>query len=168
MLDMTVKNRCKRRCCGERYDIVLIGADLIDRTAAISNKVGSLPTILTARYIAPQAKIAALLRKRRYYSSRPPGQEENDPQEVRQAWEELSTPLLEGPYCRVNVQNAYFEQVLSDLINCCINEDGVTDPMGISRHAKEVSRKADQYFTNLLRTKSASIKSESAKSKHGA
>ncbi|RGP65971.1 hypothetical protein FLONG3_8995 [Fusarium longipes] len=130
-------------------DIVLIGADLIDRTAAVSNKAGTLPTILTVRYTAPQAKIVALSEKEKVLPLSPPYQEENEPREVTQAWGELSTSLLQSPYCRVNIENVYFEWVPSDLINYYITEDGVTDSVGISRYAEEVANKADQYFTNL-------------------
>jgi translation initiation factor 2B subunit (eIF-2B alpha/beta/delta family) len=149
MLDVTVHTDASVAVAARGIDIVLIGADLIDRTAAVSNKVGSLPTILTARYIAPQAKIVALSEKEKVLPFSPPGSEENEPQEVTQAWGELSASLLKSPHCRVNIKNVYFEWVPSDLINHYITEDGVTDSVGISRYAEEVAKKADQYFTNL-------------------
>jgi translation initiation factor 2B subunit (eIF-2B alpha/beta/delta family) len=63
MLDLKVHTDTSVGVVARGIDIVLIRTDLIDRTAAVSNKVGSLPTILTARYIAPQAKIVALSEK---------------------------------------------------------------------------------------------------------
>ncbi|KAF4451754.1 putative transcriptional regulatory protein C3C7.04 [Fusarium austroafricanum] len=133
-------------------DIVLIGADLIDKTAAVSNKVGSLPAVLTAKYISPRAKIVTLAEKEKVLPFAPPGQEDNDPHEVMQAWGDLSSalqPLQEGPHPQVNVKNVYFEWVSPDLIDYYITEDGVTDREVISDYAQRVGNRADQYFTNL-------------------
>ncbi|KAL9569641.1 hypothetical protein ACKAV7_006271 [Fusarium commune] len=130
-------------------DIVLIGADLIDKTAAVSNKVGSLPAVLTAKYISPKAKIVVLSEKEKVLPFAPPGQEENDSWEVMQAWGDFSSAVREVPHSLVTVKNVYFEWVSPDLIDHYINEDGVTGRAGISNYAQEVKKKADQYFTNL-------------------
>ncbi|KAM0236536.1 hypothetical protein ACHAPO_005168 [Fusarium lateritium] len=84
MLDLNVHTDASVGVVARGIDIVLNGADLIDRTAAVSNKVGSLPTILIARYIAPQAKVVALSEKEKVLPFSPLGQEENDLQEVTQ------------------------------------------------------------------------------------
>ncbi|KAJ9419431.1 hypothetical protein FOXG_07179 [Fusarium oxysporum f. sp. lycopersici 4287] len=130
-------------------DVVLIGADLIDKTAAVSNKVGSLPTVLTAKYVSPKAKIVALSEKEKVLPFAPPGQEENDPCELMQAWGDLSSAVKGVPHSQVTVKNVYFEWVPSDLIDHYITEDGVTGCEGILNYAQEVGKKADQYFTNL-------------------
>ncbi|KAH7189206.1 uncharacterized protein B0J16DRAFT_110317 [Fusarium flagelliforme] len=148
-LEVTVHTDASVGVAARGIDAVLIGADLIDGTAAVSNKVGSLPTILTAKYAAPQAKIVALSEKEKVLPYPPPEQEENDPSEVTQAWTGLSADLLDAPHSQVNVKNVYFEWVPSDLIDHYITEDGVTDAVGISRYAEDVAKKADQYFTNL-------------------
>ncbi|RBR14034.1 hypothetical protein FVER53590_04291 [Fusarium verticillioides] len=130
-------------------DIVLIGADLIDRTAAVSNKVGSLPAVLTAKYVSQKAKIIVLSEKEKVLPFAPPGQEENDACEVMQAWGDFSSAVREVPHSLVTVKNVYFEWVSPDLIDHYITEDGVTGRAGISSYAQEVEKKADQYFTNL-------------------
>ncbi|KAI3582645.1 hypothetical protein IWW34DRAFT_803376 [Fusarium oxysporum f. sp. albedinis] len=130
-------------------DIVLIGADLIDKTAAVSNKVGSLPVVLTAKYMSPKAKIVILSEKEKVLPFAPPGQEENDSCEVMQAWGDLSSAVREVPHSLVTVKNVYFEWVSPDLIDHYITEDGVTGRAGMSNYAQEVEKKADQYFTNL-------------------
>ncbi|KNB04268.1 hypothetical protein FOXG_06446 [Fusarium oxysporum f. sp. lycopersici 4287] len=130
-------------------DIVLIGADLIDKTAAVSNKVGSLPVVLTAKYVSPKAKIVILSEKEKVLPFAPPGQEENDSCEVMQAWGDLSSAVREVPHSLVTVKNVYFEWVSPDLIDHYITEDGVTGRAGMSNYAQEVEKKADQYFTNL-------------------
>ncbi|KAF5614710.1 translation initiation factor eIF-2B subunit family [Fusarium tjaetaba] len=130
-------------------DIVLIGADLIDKTAAVSNKVGSLPAVLTAKYVSQKAKIIVLSEKEKVLPFAPPGQEENDACEVMQAWGDFSSAVREVPHSLVTVKNVYFEWVSPDLIDHYITEDGVTGRAGISNYAQEVEKKADQYFTNL-------------------
>ncbi|QKD52865.2 uncharacterized protein FOBCDRAFT_238926 [Fusarium oxysporum Fo47] len=130
-------------------DIVLIGADLIDKTAAVSNKVGSLPVVLTAKYMSPKAKIVILSEKEKVLPFAPPGQEENDSCEVMQAWGDLSSAVRAVPHSLVTVKNVYFEWVSPDLIDHYITEDGVTGRAGMSNYAQEVEKKADQYFTNL-------------------
>ncbi|KAF4961288.1 hypothetical protein FGADI_306 [Fusarium gaditjirri] len=130
-------------------DIVLIGADLIDKTAAVSNKVGSLPAVLTTKYVSPKAKIVVLSEKEKVLPFAPPGQEANDSCEVMQAWGNLSSAVRDVPHSLVTVKNVYFEWVSPDLIDHYITEDGVTGRAGISNYAQEVEKKADQYFTNL-------------------
>ena len=95
-LEVTVYTDASVGVAARGIDIVLIGADLTDGIAAVSNKVGSLPTILTAKYAAPQAKIVVLLEKEKVLPFPPPEQEENDPSEVTQAWRGLSADL-DGP-----------------------------------------------------------------------
>lgn len=73
MLDLTVHTDASVGVAARGIDIVLIGADLIDKTAAVSNKVSSLSTILTARYIAPQGKFVALSKKEKALPFSPPG-----------------------------------------------------------------------------------------------
>lgn len=66
-------------------DIVLIGANPISRPAVVSNKNGSLPAALTAKYVAPGVKNIIVSEKEKVLSFFPPGQGENNPQEVTQA-----------------------------------------------------------------------------------
>ncbi|KAF5227566.1 hypothetical protein FAUST_11690 [Fusarium austroamericanum] len=104
MLDLTVHTDVSVGVAARSIDIMLIRADLIDKTAAVSNKVSSLSTILTAKYIAPQGKFVALSKKEKALPFSPPGQEETHPQEVTQAWGKHSAPL-KGPHRQVNVNN---------------------------------------------------------------
>ncbi|KAM0195191.1 hypothetical protein ACHAPA_000945 [Fusarium lateritium] len=128
---------------------VLIGANLISRTAAVSNKVDSLPAALTAKHVSPEMKVVILSEKENVLSFLPLGQEENSPQEVMQAWGELSSSLKESPHSQVNVKNVCFEWVSPNLIDHFITEDGDTDSRTIWEHAERVGQKAGQYFANL-------------------
>lgn len=74
-------------------DVVVIGADRIASTGAVSNKTGSLPTILSARYAASSAghpvKVIVLGESEKVA---PPGSpeehvvEDNDPEQIIRAW----------------------------------------------------------------------------------
>ncbi|KAF4989270.1 hypothetical protein FGRMN_9236 [Fusarium graminum] len=129
-------------------DIVLIGADLIGRTGAVSNEVSSLPAVLTAKYASLAVTVATVAEKANVMPFLVWGQEENSPQDEMQAWGELSSSVKEGPHPQIKVQNIYFEWVSSDLINHFIAEDGVTDSEGISGYAEGIEQKPGQYFAN--------------------
>jgi translation initiation factor 2B subunit (eIF-2B alpha/beta/delta family) len=149
LASLTVHTDASVGVAAQGVDIVLIGANLISRTAAVSNKVGSLPAILTAKYVTPRVKVVILSEKEKVLPFLPPGQKENNPQEVIQAWGELSSTLKESPHSQVNIKNVCFEWVSSDLIDHLITEDGDTDSKAIWEYAEQVGQKTDQYFANL-------------------
>ncbi|KAI8680274.1 Nudix hydrolase domain-containing protein [Fusarium keratoplasticum] len=130
-------------------DVVLIGADLIDKTANVSNKTGSLPAVLTAKHVSPKSKIVVLSEKEKVLPFNPPGQEENDPCEVTQAWDGLTPSTTKGPNTHIDVKNIYFEWIPSSLIDHYVTEDGIATSEGISGWAGEVHKRADQFFTDL-------------------
>ncbi|QPC78707.1 hypothetical protein HYE68_009459 [Fusarium pseudograminearum] len=139
MLDLTVHTDASVGVAARGIDIVLIGADLIDKSAAVSNKISLLSTILTARYIAPQGKFVALSKKEKALPFSPPGHEETGHQEVTQVWGKHSASL-KSPRRQVNVKNVYFEWVPADLIDHYINKYGVADSVGIARYARKLQR----------------------------
>ncbi|RSL57357.1 hypothetical protein CEP54_008343 [Fusarium duplospermum] len=131
-------------------DVVLIGADLIDKTANVSNKTGSLPAVLTANHVSPKSKIVVLSEKEKVLPFNPPGQEENDPCEVMQAWGGLTPSTTKGPNtAHIEVKNIYFEWIPSSLIDHYVTEDGIATSEGISEWAGEVHKRAGQFFTDL-------------------
>ena len=82
--------------------IVLIGADRISSSGAVLNKMGSLPAILTAKFLNPDVKVVVLgetgkiappsgpvVGGREESDGVPPSdsEEENDPTQVTRAWE---------------------------------------------------------------------------------
>ncbi|KAG8350674.1 hypothetical protein FVEN_g11117 [Fusarium venenatum] len=97
MLDLKVHTDASVGIVARGIDIVLTGANLIDRTAAVSNKVGSLPTILTARYIAPQAKVVALSEKEKLFPFSPPGQGRMTFKRLRKLGKSSQHPSFRAP-----------------------------------------------------------------------
>lgn len=71
-------------------DVLVIGADRIAESGAVSNKTGSLPAVLSARHVSPRAKIVILSESEKVA---PPGAtsshivEENDPAQLARAWQ---------------------------------------------------------------------------------
>lgn len=130
-------------------DVVIIGADLLDGDGNVCNKTGSLPAVLSARHISPNARVIVLSEKEKILPFEHPEQEENDPQEVFDAWERFAPSLKTKSAAQVNVRNVYFEWVTSDLIDDYVTEDGVVSAEGIAECAQDVSRKADRFFGAL-------------------
>jgi hypothetical protein len=130
-------------------DIVLIGANLTSRTAAVSNKDCSLPAVLTAKYVAPGVKIVILYKKEKVLSFFPHARERTIHRRLRKLRGSLARLLRRAPHSQVNVKNVCFEWVSSDLINHFITEDGDADSKAIWEYAEQAGQKTGQYFTNL-------------------
>ncbi|KAK5996499.1 hypothetical protein PT974_01834 [Cladobotryum mycophilum] len=129
-------------------DMVLIGADTIDRAGNVCNKTGSLPAILTAAHISPRAKTVVLSELDKMLPfDEPPAEEENDVQEMTQNWNAVSEPAesLSG----IGIKNVGFEWVDTQLIDHIITERGNETLDGISQRAKEMSEKADCFFSDI-------------------
>ncbi|KND92623.1 Methylthioribose-1-phosphate isomerase [Tolypocladium ophioglossoides CBS 100239] len=124
-------------------DVLLLGADLIDREGNVSNKTGSLPAVLAARHVSPAVKVVALADTEKILPFDPPGHEENDPAEVSGSWGGVQQ---EGD---VAVENVYFEWVSAGLIDHYVTEDGVTTAEGVAAGAEDVQRRADRFFSDL-------------------
>ncbi|KAH7323096.1 hypothetical protein B0I35DRAFT_349729 [Stachybotrys elegans] len=126
-------------------DMVLIGADLLDRDGRVSNKTGSLPAVLAARHVSPRARIVALADRDKVLPFDPPlHAEENDPRELVEAWgRPRNSPG------RVAVRNVYFEWVPENLVDSYVTEEGVMSTEGIQQWADHLRKRADGFFTDL-------------------
>ncbi|CEJ80079.1 hypothetical protein VHEMI00284 [[Torrubiella] hemipterigena] len=122
-------------------DFVLLGADIIDKQGNVSNKTGSLPAVLSAKYMCPSCKIIVVAEKDKIMPFEPPGHEENDPRELSSAWGEHIT--LQS---NVTLKNIYFEWAPNNLIDGYITEDGRIASHDIARLAEQVEGKATEMF----------------------
>ncbi|KAH6980589.1 hypothetical protein BKA56DRAFT_485973 [Ilyonectria sp. MPI-CAGE-AT-0026] len=131
-------------------DIVLLGADIIDKQGNVSNKTGSLPAALVAKYVSSHVKILVLSEREKVLPFEPPVQEENDAREIVQSWEGmwLNKEMSSGS-ARVDVKNVYFEWVPAELIDLYVTEEGVIMVEGIAEWVEEERERADGFFTNL-------------------
>lgn len=130
-------------------DMVLLGSDRIAESGAVSNKTGSLPAVLSAKHVSPEAKTIILSESEKVA---PPGAvgthvvEENDPVQLARAWQagfnskrvrdaagtathRLGTAATgstaSNNVTHVDIQNVFFEWVPPELIDVYITEKGV-------------------------------------------
>lgn len=88
-LAITLFTDASSALASDDVDIVLIGADRIAETGAVSNKTGSLPAILSAKHVSPKAKIVIVSETEKVAT---PGAaaahvvENNDPAQLMHAW----------------------------------------------------------------------------------
>lgn len=139
-------------------DVLLIGADRIAGfDGAVSNKTGSLPAILAAKHISPQARILVIseldkVAQAESIESHP--EEDNDAEEVLRAWrlagvkgaDVIDSQLGDNGLA---VKNVYFEWVPSALIDSYITDEGVMSVAGIRERSIWVKQQVHRFFDHL-------------------
>lgn len=153
-------------------DVVIVGADRIASNGAVSNKTGSLPTILSARHIASlsgeEVKVIVLGESEKVA---PPGSpeehvvEENDPNQLIRAWSaeynservrhggsrlaEMSRKDHSEGSVDVAVHNIFFEWVSPELIDLYMTEFGQWTVKDISEHSNRLAAEEERLFGDL-------------------
>lgn len=139
-------------------DVVLIGADRIAGfDGAVSNKTGSLPAILAAKHISPQARILVIseldkVAQAESIESHP--EEDNDAEEVLRAWRLAGVKGADVIDSQLDdsglaVKNVYFEWVPSALIDCYVTDEGVMGVAGIRERSTWVKQQVHRFFDHL-------------------
>lgn len=88
-LVLTLFSDASSALASDGVDIVLIGADRISESGAVSNKTGSMPAVLSAKHVSPKAKIVIVSETEKVAT---PGAaaahvvENNDPAQLTHAW----------------------------------------------------------------------------------
>lgn len=145
-------------------DFVLLGADRISASGCVSNKTGSLPAVLSAKYVNPDVKVLVLSGLDKVAgpedgeNDHGNEQEYNDSVEITASWvgscvrgvnmleEGIRGSLPKTANCRVNVRNVYFEWVPSELIDGYLCEKGVCSVSDIQQKALQVKKETERYF----------------------
>lgn len=139
-------------------DLVLLGADRVSSAGDVSNKIGSLPTVLTTRYVAPDAKVLVLSDTEKIAG---PGSmdehvsEENPASELSRAWKgtvegaQVVEDALSRDDARVAVKNAYFEWVPARLIDAYATEEGLWSTEKIRDKSAWIGNEIERYFKDL-------------------
>ncbi|KAH6609953.1 translation initiation factor eif-2b subunit family [Trichoderma cornu-damae] len=144
-ITITIHTDASAALASQNAHVLLLGADLVDQSGNVSNKTGSLPAVLAARYVSPGVKVVVLAEREKVMPFDPPGHEENDSEELVRAWGAVLGTGLRG----VDVKNVYFEWVPANLVDLYLTEDGVEGMEDIEKWAGEVRRKAGRFFDNL-------------------
>jgi translation initiation factor 2B subunit (eIF-2B alpha/beta/delta family) len=148
-------------------DLVVIGADRIAASGAVSNKTGSLPAVLCAKHACPSARAVVLAESDKIA---PPGRpedhvvEDNDPALVRRAWlaeyntarvRDAAKALQHGRTVagtggvEIQTRNVFFEWVPSALIDTYVTESGEWTGQDIARHSDRIEAEEQRIFGTL-------------------
>ncbi|KAL6887215.1 hypothetical protein HDV57DRAFT_514783 [Trichoderma longibrachiatum] len=132
--------------------VLLLGADLIDRFGNVCNKIGSLPAALAAKHVSPDIEVVVLTEKSKIYPFDPPPCEENDADEVVAAWKKAGVIGASGVWemqGNGSVSNVYFEWVPADLVDVYLTEDGALNREELLELAARVEKQAGRFFDSL-------------------
>ncbi|GAD98786.1 hypothetical protein PVAR5_7487 [Paecilomyces variotii No. 5] len=140
-------------------DVLVLGADRIASSGDVSNKTGSLPAVLSAKYVNPVVKVVVLSELEKVAE---PGSvtehvvEENEPTEVISSWKADGVKgfdVIEGQLRKGNgdnaalsVKNIYFEWVPADFIDSYICEEGSWNTSHIKERSAWVGEQIDRLF----------------------
>ncbi len=145
-------------------DLVLIGADRIAQSGAVSNKTGSLPAILSSRHVATSAgsnlKVAVLAESEKVAPPADPALhvvEDNDPEQLIRTWRgaENSERIRDavdsilGVDEIVSIRNIFFEWCPSDLIDVYITELGLWTVDDVAQHSDLLGAEQKRLFGDL-------------------
>ncbi|OAA51513.1 Initiation factor 2B-related protein [Metarhizium rileyi] len=144
-VDITVMTDAAAALASQDVDLLLLGADLIDRHGNVSNKTGSLPAVLAARHVSRRVRVVVLSEKEKVLPFEAPGHEDNDAAEVTLAWDGLAVAGPRG----VRVRNVYFEWVDAALVDVYVTDEGVAGTQDIVRWAADVEQRARSVFDGL-------------------
>jgi translation initiation factor 2B subunit (eIF-2B alpha/beta/delta family) len=146
---ITIHTDASAALASQNAHVLLLGADLIDKSGNVSNKTGSLPAVLAAKHISPAVKVVVLSEKEKVLPFEPPGHEENDADELVRGWGDVLGSALETELQNVTVKNVYFEWVPAKLVDLYLTEDGIEGTEDIEKWAVDVQQKADRFFDDL-------------------
>lgn len=160
-------------------DVVVIGADRIAASGAVSNKTGSLPTVLSAKHVTGgRAKVLVLGETEKIaMPGRPEDHvvEENAAEQVTEAWD--AAGRKSGPVCdattaleermrtelesleggdesarsrlTVSVRNVFFEWCPPELIDVYVTERGEWEAEDIAMHSQRLQELEQRFFGGL-------------------
>lgn len=165
-LDIKIYTDASAALAAKDADVLLIGADRISSSKGVSNKTGSLPAVLSARYARPSIEVAVLSDLEKVEGLNEAGvestPEENDPVEVVESWHKQGVKGVDaleggngsnagpaGNTASVEVKNIYFEWVPLDLVDTFVCEQGVLKGSDIKDKARQIGETVEEIFGDL-------------------
>lgn len=163
---ITIHTDASAALASRGIDVVLLGADRIASSGAVSNKTGSLPAVLSARYVtsgATRAKIVVLsdTDKIALSGSLPHAVEDGGVEPVAAAWtashrlrvaaESITAAAAQTTEnkVKVEVRNVSFEWVPAELVDVYVTERGKWTVDDIARHAEGLKAEEERMFGGL-------------------
>jgi translation initiation factor 2B subunit (eIF-2B alpha/beta/delta family) len=162
---ITIYSDASAALASSGIDLVVLGADRIAASGAVSNKTGSLPAVLSAKHVSPTAQVAVLGESDKIA---PPGRpedhviEDNDPSQISRAWQAehnsarvhraLTTLDELGPSdsrVKMEIRNVFFEWVPASLINAYVTELGEWTVQQIAGHSGKLEAQEKHFFGSL-------------------
>ncbi|KID88458.1 translation initiation factor eIF-2B subunit family protein [Metarhizium guizhouense ARSEF 977] len=148
-VDITVMTDAAAGIASQDVDLLLLGADLIDRHGNVSNKTGSLPAVLAARHVSNNVKVVVVSEKEKVLPFEAPGHEDNDAGEVTRGWDSVGVVRGQKPGGDVKVRNVYFEWVNNGLVDVYVTDEGISGTEDVMRWAADIERRAKDVFDGL-------------------
>ncbi|RDW78982.1 translation initiation factor eIF-2B subunit family protein [Aspergillus mulundensis] len=147
-------------------DMVLLGADRISISNGVSNKTGSLPAVLSAKHVSPNAKIVVLSELEKVNGQNglidDSKHEDNDPAELMRSWqneEVKGVKAVDEAFCSavrseksnycVEVKNVYFEWIPLDFVDDFVSGEGILSHRKIDEKARQQDELARRYFGSI-------------------
>ncbi|GAB1315329.1 hypothetical protein MFIFM68171_05539 [Madurella fahalii] len=149
-------------------DAVVIGADRIAASGAVSNKTGSLPAVLSTKHACPTAKVIVLGESDKVAPPGPPEDhvvEDNDPSQISRAWQgEYNGSRVRSAAAAfrgvgltgtgigrvaVEIRNVFFEWVPPSLIDVYVTESGEWTAREIEQHSGKLEGEEKRLFGAL-------------------
>ncbi|QKX54396.1 uncharacterized protein TRUGW13939_01482 [Talaromyces rugulosus] len=161
-LNVTLYTDASAALASTDIDILLLGADRLAADGAVSNKTGSLPAVLAAKHVSPQAKVVVLSEVDKVANQDDHSEESNQPAEVMRGWREAATggrlkgldvvdaTAGRGPATvAVEVKNIYFEWVPPGLVDAYITNEGIKGVSDIQRRSQWIGEQIGRFFDDL-------------------
>lgn len=147
-------------------DIVLLGADRISGSKGVSNKTGSLPVVVSAKHVAPSAKVVVLSELEKVNGENgiidDEKHEDNDPNELIKTWandEVKGAKEVQQAFssaCRaeksnhtLGVKNVYFEWIPLRLVDAFVSGEGALSDARIHEKANQQQELSSRYFDSI-------------------
>ncbi|KAK4097736.1 nagb/rpia/CoA transferase-like protein [Parathielavia hyrcaniae] len=168
---ITIYTDASAALASSNIDLLVLGADRIAASGAVSNKTGSLPAALSAKHASPTAQVVVLGESDKIA---PPGRaedhvvEDNDASQVSRAWraeynsqrvrDAASTTIHQDGQgsrngdsraVKLAIRNIFFEWVPASLVDTYVMESGEWTTEEIAQHSAELEAEEKRLFGSL-------------------
>ncbi|KAK3349217.1 hypothetical protein B0T25DRAFT_609874 [Lasiosphaeria hispida] len=153
---LTLHTDASAALASKNLTLVLLGADRISASGAVSNKTGSLPAVLSARHVSPGVKVVVLCDSEKVAGPGRPEEhvvEDSDAGQVTAAWAAVGRQGVGGAAevlgKKVAVRNISFEWVPAELVDVYITEFGEWGLDDIARQSQKLADEEKRMFGDL-------------------